>query len=108
MWLANLPHMGNRNSVNKDIVSSMTEKKMEKPARWLRVDGSTVSCTESVKILDENWEEMRTMLQEMYEDAILLGCGKERYRAELHQLVDALSCDYKEKQAPVESKSTTE
>ena len=48
------------------------------------------------------------MLQEMYEDAILLGCGKERYRAELHQLVDALSCDYKEKQAPVESKSTTE
>ena len=94
MWLANLPHMGNRNSVNKDIVSSMTEKKTEKPARWLRVDGSTVSCTESVKILDENWEEMRTMLQEMYE--------------ELHQLVDALSCDYKEKQAPVESKSTTE
>lgn len=86
----------------------MTEKITEKPARWLRVDDSIVSCTESVKILDENWEEMRTMLQEMYEDAILLGCGKEHYRRVLHQLVDTLSCDYKEKLAPVESKSSNE
>ena len=25
------------------------------PDKWLRVDGSVVSCTESVKVLNENW-----------------------------------------------------
>lgn len=83
----------------------MVEKTAGKPTRWLRVDGSTVSCTESVKILDENWEEARAMLQDMYEDAILLGCGKVDYRAALHQLVDSLECDYEEKVAPIESQS---
>ena len=41
------------------------------PERWLRVDGSVVSCTESVKVLNENWHEARDMLQEMFEDAVL-------------------------------------
>lgn len=76
---------------------------VNKPERWLRCDGSTVSCTESLKILDENWEEARTLLQDMYEDAVLLGCGKEAYKVALHALVDSLECDYAEKRAPIES-----
>ena len=79
----------------------MSEKR--KPERWFRCDGSTVSCTESVKILDENWEEARALLQDMYEDAVLLGCGKAAYKEALHALVDALECDYAEKVAPIES-----
>ena len=80
------------------------EKKPVRPERWFRVDGSTVSCTESIKVLNENWEEARAMLQDMYEDAILLGCGKVDYRAALHALVDSLECDYEELTAPIESK----
>lgn len=78
----------------------------EAPDRWLRADGSTVSCTESVKVLNENWIEAKELLQEMYEDAVLLGCGKSAFKAELHRLVDALRCDYEEKTQPVESRST--
>ena len=44
----------------------------EPPKKWLRADGSTVACTESVKVLNENWSEARDTLQEMYEDAVLL------------------------------------
>ncbi len=77
--------------------------KAKRPERWLRVDGSTVSCTESIKVLNENWDEARSMLQDMFEDAVLLGCGKVDYREALHALVDSLECDYEELHAPVES-----
>ena len=65
------------------------------PERWLRVDGSVVSCTESVKVLNENWHEARDMLQEMF---------KEAFRAEFRRLIDGLDCDYKELLQPVEAK----
>ena len=74
------------------------------PERWLRVDGSVVSCTESVKVLNENWHEACDMLQEMFEDAVLLGCGKGAFRAEFRRLIDGLDCDYKELLQPVEAK----
>ena len=61
------------------------------PDKWLRVDGSVVSCTESVKVLNENWEEANDLLQEMYEDAVLLGCGKEAFKAELTRMVSRLN-----------------
>lgn len=77
---------------------------IEAPKTWNRVDGSVVSCTESVKVLNENWNEAAELLQEMYEDAVLLGCGKEAFKAEFHRLVDQLECDYVEKTQPEEAK----
>ena len=74
------------------------------PKTWNRVDGSVVSCTESVKVLNENWKEAAELLQEMYEDAVLLGCGKEAFKAEFHRLIEQLECDYVEKTQPEESK----
>ena len=44
------------------------------------------------------------MLQEMFEDAVLLGCGKEAFMAEFRRLIDGLDCDYKELLQPVEAK----
>lgn len=73
------------------------------PKAWYRADGTVVSCTESVKVLAENWEEAVELLQEQFEDAVLLGVGKDAFRAAMHGLVDALACDYEEKKAPVES-----
>ena len=77
------------------------------PDKWLRVDGSVVSCTESVKVLNENWEEANDLLQEMYEDAVLLGCGKKAFKAELTRMVKELQCDYEEKLQPIESRSAS-
>ncbi len=77
---------------------------IEAPKTWNRVDGSVVSCTESVKVLNENWKEATVLLQEMYEDAVLLGCGKEAIKAEFHRLIEQLECDYVEKTQPEESK----
>ena len=70
------------------------------PEKWLRVDGSIVSCTESVKVLNENWHEA-------HEDAVLLGCGKEAFRAEFRRLIDGLDCDYRELRQPVEAERSS-
>ena len=74
------------------------------PERWLRVDGSDATCTESVTMPNESWHEASDTLQEMFEDAVLLGCGKEAFRAEFRRLIDGLDCDYKELLQPVEAK----
>lgn len=76
---------------------------MTAPERWLRKDGTVVSCTESVKVLAETWEETETALQDFFEDAVLLGVAKAEWKVKLHELVDSLECDYKEKTAPAEA-----
>ena len=39
------------------------------PAAWYGPDGSIVSCTEKVKVLEENWRELRAALQDALDDA---------------------------------------
>lgn len=79
------------------------KKTIPAPKGWLRCDGSTVSCTESVRVLEENWHELAEMLSESYEDAVLLGVGKDEFKRAMKGLIDALECDWAEKTAPVES-----
>ena len=79
------------------------KKKVPAPKSWLRVDGTVVSCTESNRVLAENWEETAEVLQESYEDAVLLGVGKDAFRRAMHDLVDRLECGYAEKTAPIEA-----
>ena len=78
--------------------------KSAEPIVWCRADGSTVSCTESVKVLTQDWEEARETLQAFFDDAVLMGVGKAEWKKALHALVESLECDYKEKTAPVESR----
>jgi len=72
-----------------------------KPARpvppiWRHPDGSPVSCVEKIKVLNENYSELRQIAQDALEDALLMGCSEEQIRAALHQLIEALSNPYRE------------
>ncbi|MBO1360902.1 hypothetical protein J2D73_14015 [Acetobacter sacchari] len=40
---------------------------------WPQADGSPVSCTEKLMVLRENWEELRGVLRDAFEDAVLMG-----------------------------------
>lgn len=88
--------------IEREIDAMHSNDLPKPPARWLRADGSTVACTESVKVLAENWAEAAELLQSMYEDAVLLGVAKSEYKKALHALVDALDCPYEELTAPPE------
>ncbi len=73
------------------------EKKTECP-RWVKPDGSPVSCTEKVMVLNENYEELRISIKDALEDALVLGCSEAQVRAALHQLIDDIRTDIKEEQ----------
>lgn len=66
------------------------------PQKWFKPDGSVVSCTESVKVLTENWCELRTQFKEVLEDAVLMGCTVKQVKDEYKRLIDEMPCDYKE------------
>lgn len=42
--------------------------------RWKTTTGATVSCTEKVRVLDDNFKELRELAQEALDDAVLMGC----------------------------------
>lgn len=68
------------------------------PSRWVRLDGSTVACTEKVKVLEENWHDIRAQLQDALDDAVLMGCTIDQVKREYKRLIDELQCQYKEQE----------
>ncbi len=57
---------------------------------WVLASGEPVSCRGKLKTLDENLTEARTVLQDAYEDALLMGVNEPTIREALRDLVDNL------------------
>jgi hypothetical protein len=64
-------------------------------ARWVRDDGSVVSCTEKVKVMNENLDELMQMAQDLFEDGLLMEVSEQQIQQTLHQLVEKLKNPYK-------------
>ena len=41
---------------------------------WKTTGGANVSCTEKVRVLDDNFKELKDLAQEALDDAVLIGC----------------------------------
>lgn len=65
--------------------------------KWVRDDGSIVSCTEKVKVMTENFDEIKQITQDALEDGLLMEVSERQMREALHQLVDALINPYQKK-----------
>jgi hypothetical protein len=66
---------------------------------WLRDDGSVVSCVEKVKVMRENFEEIKQIAQDALEDGLLLEVSETQIREALHKLVDNLINPYQKQKA---------
>jgi hypothetical protein len=62
--------------------------------RWVRNDNSVVSCTEKVKVMTENFDEIKQIAQDAFEDGLLMEVSEAQMREALHHLVDALVNPY--------------
>ena len=62
---------------------------------WRQPDGKVVSCTEKIKVLNENLSEIRQLAQDALEDAILMGCDEDQVRKVLNDLVVSLENPYR-------------
>jgi len=64
---------------------------------WLRDDDSIVACTEKIRVMKENFDEIKQITQDALEDGLLMEVSESQMREALHQLVDDLSNPYTKK-----------
>jgi hypothetical protein len=72
----------------------MTDSSKNNWPKWLRDDGSVVSCTEKVKVMTENFDELRQIAQDALEDGLLMEVSETQMREALHKLVEELVNPY--------------
>lgn len=60
------------------------------PESWLQPDGTAVSCQEKLRVLAENHTELAQMLQDAFDDAVLMGVDGEAFRGVLIDMVRGL------------------
>ncbi len=63
---------------------------MTSPVIWPQSDGQPVSCREKLRVLEENYQELGQVMQDMFEDAVLMGVDDAAVRRILTDLVAAL------------------
>ena len=57
---------------------------------WLQEDGQPVSCQEKIRILEENWKEVQQIVQDAFDDAVLMGVSAQVIREKLVHYILAL------------------
>ena len=62
--------------------------------RWQDSSGKVIACTEKIKVLNENLDELRQMAQDALEDGILMGCCERQLRDALAEAVGHLVNPY--------------
>lgn len=60
------------------------------PTHWPGLDGNAVGCREKLKMLTENYAEVAQVLQDAFEDAILMGVEEQAIRQVLLDVVAGL------------------
>jgi hypothetical protein len=60
------------------------------PQPWMQADGTPVSCLEKLRVLNENRVELAQMMQDAFEDAVLMGVSESAMRAMLLAMVAGL------------------
>jgi hypothetical protein len=63
---------------------------MTVPALWPQPDGTPVSCREKLKMLEENHTELAQVMQDAFEDAVLMGVDADAMRQILVEMVAGL------------------
>lgn len=66
----------------------------DKKIIWRTPEGKVIACVERNKVLQENLVEIRQICQDALEDAILIGCDEQQFRAVLAELIASLENPY--------------
>ena len=60
------------------------------PDRWPAADGGAVSCREKLRVLEDNHAEAAQVLQDAFEDAVLMGVDEAAMRRIMADMVASL------------------
>ena len=57
---------------------------------WRAKDNKIISCDETNKVLNENYNEIKTVIQSAYDDAVLIDCDEKDFKNKIIDLVDKI------------------
>ena len=57
---------------------------------WPQADGEPVACRDKLEVLEENFDELAHVMQDAFEDALLMGVDEAHMRAAIASLVAGL------------------
>ncbi len=63
---------------------------MSEAITWPQGDGTPLACREKLVVLAENHAELTQIMQDAFEDALLMGVDEQAMRAILIRMVDGL------------------
>lgn len=66
------------------------------PRPWLQAGGHPISCLEKIKVMNENYGELRQIAQDALDDAVLMGCDANQVRLALKEMIDGLESAYRD------------
>ena len=64
--------------------------KKDKEYLWVDQNKKVISCDESNKILNENFYEVKNIIQNSFDDAILMGCDENDFKKKVSVFIDEL------------------
>ncbi|MFN7094457.1 MAG: hypothetical protein ACK4M7_03750 [Burkholderiales bacterium] len=63
----------------------------QQPPIWLTPAGEKVACTEKLKVMQQNLEELQQIAQDAFEDGILMGVDPQQLKQYLVELMQSLN-----------------
>ena len=57
---------------------------------WRAKDNKIISCDETNKVLNENYNEIKTVIQSAYDDAVLMDCDEKDFKNKIIDLVNSI------------------
>jgi hypothetical protein len=64
---------------------------------WYSSDGKIISCTEKIKVMQQNIDELRQLAQDAFEDGVLMGVDPNQLRECFASLMKKLDNSYPNK-----------
>lgn len=65
-------------------------KANDKEFLWIDKNNKIISCEETNKVLNENFTEISTVLQNAFDDAVLIGCDEDDFKKKIIKLMNSL------------------
>ncbi|MAZ46160.1 MAG: hypothetical protein CMM98_01085 [Rickettsiales bacterium] len=57
---------------------------------WRAKNNKIISCDETNKVLNENYNEIKTLIQSAFDDAVLMDCEEKDFKNKIVDLVNSI------------------
>ena len=74
---------------------------------WRAKDNKIISCDETNKVLNENYNEIKTVIQNAFDDAVLMNCDEKDFKNKIIDLVNNIEFSLGRKWAKNRGKTLT-